>query len=74
MDIESKVLLLAMLKKEDDESLNDILLKLENSRVFTLKEGKRLLKELKSKGFISEGKLTVAGDLEAKKAEAEFKL
>ena len=37
MDINEKVLLLAILKKEDEESLNDIVLKLENTGLFSLK-------------------------------------
>ena len=44
MDINKKVLLLAIYKKEDDESLNDILLKMDSTHVFTQKEGKKYLK------------------------------
>ena len=47
MDINEKVLLLAILKKESAETLNDVVLKLENTGLFSLKEGKRLLKNLK---------------------------
>ena len=39
--------LLAILKKESAETLNDVVLKLENTGLFSLKEGKRLLKNLK---------------------------
>ena len=39
MDIVEKVLLLAILKKESDETLNDVVLKLENTNLFSLKEG-----------------------------------
>jgi hypothetical protein len=46
MDINEKILLLAILKKEVDETLNDIVLKLENTNLFSLKEGKKLLKKL----------------------------
>ena len=63
-----------MLKKEEGENLRDILLMLENSRVFTLKEGKRLARGLKEQGFIENGELTFKGDAAARAAEAEFKL
>lgn len=35
------------IKKESVETLNDVVLKLENTGLFSLKEGKRLLKILK---------------------------
>ena len=57
MDIVEKVLLLAILKKESDETLNDVVLKLENTNLFSLKEGKRLLKKLRSEEFISDSYL-----------------
>jgi len=74
LDIETKVLLLGILKKEDDETLQDVVSKLEQSRVFSLKEGKKLLKNLKSEGYIVESALSVKGDLEAKTIEKEFKI
>ena len=74
MDINEKVLLLAILKKESNESLNDIVLKLENTGLFTLKEGKKLLKKLKSEEFVSDSFLTLKGELIAKNVEQEFKI
>ncbi|AXX90581.1 hypothetical protein CKA55_08880 [Arcobacter suis] len=74
MDINEKVLLLAILKKESNESLNDVVLKLENTRLFSLKEGKRLLKKLKSEQFVSDSFLTLKGDAIAKNIEQEFKI
>ena len=74
MDIEDKVLLLALLKKEAEEKLDDILMMLENSRVFTLKEGKKRARRLREAGFLQNGELTVKGEAAAKGAEAEFKL
>lgn len=73
-DINKQVTLLAILKKEEDESINDILLKLENSRTFTLKEGKKILKELKSELYIKDGELTLAGIAKAQEAERFFKV
>ena len=74
MDIEVKVLLLGILKKEADESLNDVLIKLEQSHLFSLKEGKKLLKMLKSEGYVTSDSLTLKGELAAKEAEQEFKI
>ena len=74
MDIVEKVLLLAILKKESDETLNDVVLKLENAGLFSLKEGKKLLKKLKSEQFISDSFLTLKGDAIAKNVEQEFKI
>lgn len=74
MDIETRVLLLGILKKQNDETLQDVILKLEQSHLFTLKEGKKRLKELKTQGFIGENALTIKGELEAKNIEKEFKI
>ena len=74
MDINEKVLLLAILKKESTETLNDIVLKLENTGLFSLKEGKKLLKKLKAEQFISDSFLTLKGEAIAKNVEQEFKI
>ena len=74
MDINEKVLLLAILKKESNESLNDIVLKLENTGMFSLKEGKKLLKKLKNEEFVTESYLTLKGEVIAKNVEQEFKI
>ena len=74
MDIVEKVLLLAILKKESDETLNDVVLKLENTNLFSLKEGKRILKKLRSEEFISDSYLTLKGEVTAKNVDQEFKL
>jgi hypothetical protein len=74
MDINEKVLLLAILKKESNESLNDIVLKLENTGMFSLKEGKKLLKKLKTEQYINDSFLTFKGVAIAKNVEQEFKI
>ena len=74
MDIIEKVLLLAILKKESDETLNGVVLKLGNTNLFSLKEGKRLLKKLRSEEFISDSYLTLKGEVTAKNVDQEFKL
>ena len=67
-------MLLAILKKESDESLMDVVLKLEETGLFSLKEGKKLLKKLKNEEFISDSFLTLKGDVIAKNIEQEFKI
>lgn len=74
MDINKKVLLLAILKKDENENFIDIIVKLENTNLFSLKEGKKLLKELKKEEYISDSTLSLKGELEAKKIEEEFKI
>ena len=74
MDINEKILLLAILKKEIDESLSDVVLKLENTGMFSLKEGKKLLKKLKSEQYINDSFLTFKGEAIAKNVEQEFKI
>ena len=74
MDLNKKVLLLAIYKKREDESYKDIILMLENSRVFSVKEGKKLLKELKKEKFLDDKGLTIKGFSKAKEIESEFKI
>jgi len=74
MDINEKVLLLAILKKESNESLNDIVSKLEDTGMFSLKEGKKLLKKLKTEQYINDLFLTFKGEAIAKNVEQEFKI
>ena len=74
MDINEKVLLLAILKKESNETLNDVVLKLENTGLLSLKEGKKLLKKLKKEDFIGDSFLTLKGEVIAKNVEQEFKI
>ncbi len=73
-NIEKRVLLLGIYKKEADETIQDVLIKLEETRMFTLKEAKRLLKELKEEGYIEGSRLTLKGIEKAKVVESEFKL
>jgi hypothetical protein len=73
-DIEDRVLLLAIYKKHKDESLSDTLLMLEDAGVFSLKEGKRRLKELKKTSFFSGDSLSLEGIEKAKEIESEFKV
>lgn len=74
MDINKKVFLLAIYKKEDSETLNDVVLKLEETGLFSLKDGKKFLKEFKKEELVSESSLTLKGQLFAKEIEQEFKI
>lgn len=73
-DINKRVFLLAIYKKEDDESLNDVIKKMDNTKVFSQKDGKKYLKELKKEGYISDSFLTFLGIQKAKEVELEFKI
>ena len=73
-NLNKKVLLLAILKKEEDETLTDVIKKMDNTKVFTLKQGKKYLKELKKESLVNEDSLTMIGVTKAKEAELEFKI
>ena len=73
-EIEDRVLLLALLKREAGERCIDVLHTLVASRLFSLKEGKRRLKRLKREGFVAGEELTLLGVEAAKRAQEEFRL
>ncbi len=73
-NIELRVLLLGIYKRADDETLTDVIKTMENSRVFSLKQGKKYLKELKTLGYIVDNNLTMIGIEKAKIIELEFKI
>jgi len=74
MDIESRVFLLAIYKKKPDESIKDVMFILENTKLFSLKDGKKKLKELKEQEYVDENSLTLKGIELAKQVELEFKI
>jgi len=73
-NIELRVLLLALIKKENGETFNDILGVMEESRVFSKKDGKKYLKNLKELNYISDDGFTMIGITKAKEVEMEFKI
>ncbi len=73
-NIEKRVLLLGLYTREEDERVQDVLLKLEETGMFTLKEAKRLLRELKEEGYMTGSQLTLKGVERAKSVQDEFKL
>lgn len=72
-NIVKKVTLLGILKKEPNETLNDVMLMLVDTGMYDMKEAKQVFKELKEEQYLSNGQLTLKGITEAKAAEAEFK-
>jgi len=73
-NIEQRVLLLALFKKNEDETFNNILGVMEESRVLTKKIGKKYLKDLRELNFISSDSFTMLGVQKAKEVEMEFKI
>ena len=73
-DMVKRVFLLGILKKESDETLDDVTKSLVNTGMFELKEAKRVLQELKDAKYIVNENLSMTGLAIAKEAEAEFKL
>ena len=73
-DIIKKVFLLSMLKKEEGESLSQVLIGLVNTGMFDKKEGKKIMKELIDEQYIVNEELSMKGVIIAKNAEIEFTL
>lgn len=73
-NIELRVLLLALMKKQDDETFSDVLGVMEESRVFTKKVGKKYIKLLKELKYISDDGFTMVGVQKANEVEQEFKI
>ncbi len=73
LDIEKRVFLLAIAKREEGESFDDVLDMLVRTGMFDLKEGKKVLQELKDEKYIVGENLSMTGVIEADKAEKEFK-
>ena len=68
-----QVTLLGIMKKKPDETLNDVMVSLVDTGMYTMKEAKQIFKALKAEGYLSEGALTLKGITAAKEAEAMFK-
>ena len=73
-NVVERVCLLALMKKEADETFKDVQKMLVETGMFEMKECKSVFKMLKSEQYISEdGGLTMKGVMEAKVAEEMFK-
>jgi hypothetical protein len=73
-NIEQRVLLLALYKRQEGETFSDILGVMEETRVFPRKTGKKYLKNLKALKYISDDGFTMMGIQKAKEVELEFKI
>ncbi len=72
-NVVERVCLLALMKKEPEETLLDIQKMLVNTDMFDMKECKKVFKMLKEEQYISNDTLTMKGVMEAKLAEEMFK-
>jgi len=72
-DIIKRVSLLAVLKREPDETLKEVMGSLVNAGMFDMKEAKQVFKELKAEQYIVNEQLSLKGITVAKAAELEFK-
>jgi len=73
-NVVERVCLLALMKKEPNETLKDIQTMLVETGMFDMKECKKVFKMLKEEQYISEDAgLTMKGVMEAKLAEKMFK-
>ena len=73
-NMEMRVLLLAIYKQEEDDTLKDTMIALENNKLFTPKDGKKILKELRIKNYLIDERITMIGIEKAKEVELEFKV
>lgn len=69
-----QVVLLAILKKEPNESIDDVLKMLEESRAMSLAEGREIVTRLEQEEAIVAGKLTFLGIDMANEALKAFTL
>ena len=72
-NVVERVSLLALMKKEADETLEDVQRMLVETGMLDMKECKKVFKMLKDEQYISNGQLTMKGVMEAKLAEEMFK-
>jgi hypothetical protein len=73
-ELNKNVLLLAIYKRKEDETLNDVLLNLEETGAFNFKQGKKYLKELKNDQYVIDTALSFKGIEKAKQVELQFKI
>ncbi len=73
LSIEKRVTLLAIAKREEGESLDDVLGMLVDTGMYDKKEAKKVFEELREANYIVGENLSMTGVIEADKAEKEFK-
>jgi hypothetical protein len=72
-NVVERVCLLALMKKEPEETLSDVQRMLVDTGMFDMKECKQVFKTLAEEQYISNNGLTMKGVMEAKLAEEMFK-
>ena len=73
-NIEIRVFLLAIYKRQDNESLQEVINMMINSNVFDQKTAKKYVKTLKKIDYLIDESLTMLGIQKAKEVELEFKI
>jgi hypothetical protein len=73
-DMDLRVFLLAIYKKQDDETIQDVIAMMINAGLFDMKNGKKALKKLKKLEYVLDDGLTMLGLQKAKEVELEFKI
>jgi hypothetical protein len=72
-NVVERVCLLALMKKEPNETVKDLKNMLVETGMFNMKECKEVFRQLEKGQYISNDKLTMKGVMEAKLAEEMFK-
>ena len=72
-NVVERVCLLALMKKESEETLLDVQKMLVETGMFEMKECKKVFKMLKDEQYLSNDTLTMKGVMEAKLAEEMFR-
>ena len=72
-NVVERVCLLAVMKKESEETLKDVQSMLVDTGMFDIKECKKVFKMLKDEQYLSDDTLTMKGIMEAKLAEEMFR-
>jgi len=72
-NVVERVCLLAVMKKEPEETLSDVQKMLVETGMFEMKECKKVFKMLNDEQYLSNDTLTMKGVMEAKLAEEMFK-
>jgi len=73
LDILHRVTLLGILKKESDETLDEVMAMLVETGMYEMPEAKKVFDDLRASGHIVGEGLSFIGVDAAKKAEQEFK-
>jgi hypothetical protein len=73
-NIELRVFLLGIYKKQNDENMQDVINMMINSKVCDMKTAKKFIKNLKKLDYLKDESLTMMGLTKAKEVELEFKL